>query len=64
VGLEPTTSASTLLLQEEEVPFELELIGRKYKSILSKEEMLPLLPNPKVIFIAYYTAVYFINSEV
>jgi hypothetical protein len=32
VGLEPTTSVTTLLLEREEVPFELELIGILYST--------------------------------
>jgi len=33
IGFEATTTPFTLLLQEEEVSFELELSGRKYKEI-------------------------------
>ena len=33
MGFEATTTPFTLLLQEEEVSFELELSGRKYKEI-------------------------------
>ena len=37
VELEPTSSASTLFIQGEELPFELEIIGYKYQSITTKE---------------------------